>query len=144
MSDMAIPAVNSNATTQAPASRIPIKTLGQEDFIKILVTQMTSQDPMNPQKDTEFVAQMAQFSQLESSKTVTSELTSMREQQDFLKANSLIGRRVQMASDDGMYIGTVSGVEMKGKEPLLQVGEETFALADLIRVDQPQSGTYAK
>lgn len=137
---MSVPAVSAPspaATDPASIVRNPIQTLGQEDFIKILVTQLTTQDPMNPQKDSEFIGQMAQFSQLESSKSMTSELQTLRTQQDFLKANSLLGRQVQF--DDGSgestgYIGSVSGLEVVNGEPLLSVGTKTFSLADVVRV----------
>ena len=39
--------------------------LGQDAFLRILVTQMKHQNPLEPQKDTEFIGQMAQFSSLE-------------------------------------------------------------------------------
>ena len=64
----------SSAAIAADTSRVPIQTLGQNDFLKLLVTQMTSQDPLNPQKDTDFIAQMAQFSSLEQSKTMASDV----------------------------------------------------------------------
>ena len=41
------------------------KTLGQEDFLTILITQLSNQDPTQPMKDTEFIAQMAQFSSVQ-------------------------------------------------------------------------------
>ncbi|RLQ90996.1 flagellar hook assembly protein FlgD [Planomicrobium sp. Y74] len=55
---------NAMAGTAAKTSD-PQNTLGQDAFLKILVTQMKHQDPMEPLKDTEFIGQMAQFSSLE-------------------------------------------------------------------------------
>ena len=57
-------------TTNTPAAGTASKTdpknsLGQDAFLKILVTQMQHQDPMEPLKDTEFIGQMAQFTSLE-------------------------------------------------------------------------------
>ena len=43
------------------------KEMGQEDFLQLLVTQLKNQDPLKPTDNTEFVAQLAQFSQLEQS-----------------------------------------------------------------------------
>lgn len=55
------------ATTAGAAAKTgdPQNSLGQDAFLKILVTQMKHQDPMEPLKDTEFIGQMAQFTSLE-------------------------------------------------------------------------------
>ena len=45
--------------------RIPKQTLGQDDFLQLLVTQLTQQDPMSPKSDSEFISQMASFSSLD-------------------------------------------------------------------------------
>lgn len=50
-----------NATKQADQQN----NLGKDAFLKILVTQMQNQNPLEPMKDTEFIGQMAQFSSLE-------------------------------------------------------------------------------
>jgi flagellar basal-body rod modification protein FlgD len=129
------------------AGRVPIQTLGQEDFIKILVTQLTTQDPMNPQKDTEFIGQMAQFSQLESSKDMRTELENLRLQQDFLKANSMIGRKVQFDPEEGLgFVGTVTGMQVVDGQPQLAVGDKLFTLSDVVRIEQATAtgGTYAR
>jgi flagellar basal-body rod modification protein FlgD len=86
------------------AERVPMQKLGQDEFIKILVTQLRSQDPLNPQKDTEFVGQMAQFSALESTKLMQEEIQSLR-------ANSLLGQTVEIAGEENNIIGQVSSVD---------------------------------
>ncbi len=54
------------SATDTPRTAGP-RELGQGDFLKLLVTQLKHQDPLNPTNNTEFVAQLAQFSQLEQS-----------------------------------------------------------------------------
>ncbi len=57
------PASGSASPAGPASSKKPV--LGKDDFMKLLVTQMENQDPLNPMKDTEFIAQLAQFSSLE-------------------------------------------------------------------------------
>jgi flagellar basal-body rod modification protein FlgD len=54
----------STPTTPTPASDGP-KAMGQDEFLKLLVTQLQHQDPMNPIENHDFIAQTAQFTQLE-------------------------------------------------------------------------------
>jgi flagellar basal-body rod modification protein FlgD len=80
---MATVSTNFNTTSNPvelpdATARTPVQTLGQEDFLNLLVAQMSQQDPMNPQKDNEFIAQMAQFSALEQSKTMQQDMAALR------------------------------------------------------------------
>jgi flagellar hook assembly protein FlgD len=54
----------SNPTSETPTSDGP-KAMGQDEFLKLLVTQLQHQDPMNPIENQDFIAQTAQFTQLE-------------------------------------------------------------------------------
>jgi flagellar basal-body rod modification protein FlgD len=129
------PSANSASSADA-ASRVPIQTLGQNDFLKLLVTQMSAQDPMNPQSDTQFIAQMAQFSALENSKSLTTEMQTMR-------ASQLLGQTVQLKLDGGdrFATGVVSAVDSQTGAPQLIVNGNPYSLDDVIRV---QSTTTAK
>ena len=56
--------------TQVSEDRVPSKSLTQNDFLKLLVAQMTQQDPLNPKSDIEMIPQMVSFTQLEQSKNM--------------------------------------------------------------------------
>ena len=141
-------AISNISTDHTPsgAERIPVKSLGQEDFIKILVTQLTSQDPMNPQKDTEFVAQMAQFSALESTKAMQTEIQTLR-------AHQLLGQTVEINLDDaGTVEGEVTAVDSSNVNgsPMIIVGGRSYSIEDVVRVAQtvpqndPETATAQK
>ena len=122
-------------TAGTAASRIPIKTLGQDAFLGLLVAQLTHQDPLDPMKDTEFVSQMAQFTSLEQTKAMQSDISLMRSQQQMLQAMSLLGREALVQSKDGVPItGVVGGFEMEGQVPKLIVGDRKYDLSDIISI----------
>ena len=57
------------------------KQLGKDDFLKLLITQLSQQDPTSPMKDQDFIAQMAQFSSLEQMKNISSGISRMEAKQ---------------------------------------------------------------
>lgn len=116
---------NTDLSSLPGSARVPAKTLGQEDFLKLLTTQMSNQDPMNPQSDAEFIAQMAQFSSLEQSKTMMQDMASLR-------ANSLLGNTVTVTdkeSDSGVTTGVVTRVVMVDKTPQIVIGDSRYDLS---------------
>jgi flagellar basal-body rod modification protein FlgD len=126
------PPVNVVPGTLIPQNRVPIKTLDQQDFIKLLVAQMTQQDPLNPKSDLEMIPQMVSFTQLEQSKSMQSDLAQLRAEQQLLRANSLLGRTVEIQDGNGARItGQVSAVQMEEGTPKLVVNGRRFDLAQL-------------
>ena len=77
--------------------------LGRDEFLKLLVAQLENQDPLSPQDNGEFVAQLAQFSSLEEAQNLTSSFEGFAanfQSTQHLQATSLVGRPVHVASDN--------------------------------------------
>jgi len=76
--------------------------LGKDDFLKLLVTQLKNQDPLNPMDDKEFIAQMAQFSTLEQMQNMNSGFNNLR-------AIGLLGKNVYATLNNNGNINDVFG-----------------------------------
>src|SRR3954465_4001565 len=99
------------ATNRAPGVNTTKKPgeIGKDDFLKLLVGQLQHQDPMQPSDDTQFIGQMAQFSQLEQ-ETNTAKSTDQLVRASTL---SLIGRTVSYTdSTQGVQTGVVTQVDI--------------------------------
>ncbi|HEV7300461.1 MAG TPA: flagellar hook capping FlgD N-terminal domain-containing protein [Tepidisphaeraceae bacterium] len=87
--------------------------LKTEDFIKMMITQLQNQDPMEPAKNGELLQQMSQIGQLESSTALQENLKTMVVQNQIGSAAGLIGKKVGgLGSDDKPLEGTVSSVKV--------------------------------
>lgn len=112
------------------------KTLGQDDFLKLLAKQFQSQDPMKPMEDTSFIAQMAQFTSLQQTGAMSKDLSAMMAQQQLATANSYLGHRVTVATPDGKTIsGDVAGVEITDGTPRLVIGDYTYPISAVVLVE---------
>ena len=140
----AISAISANKATAAAdgtdtsstASRIPQKTLGQNDFLKLLAKQFQTQDPMKPMEDTAFIAQMAQFSSLEQSKTMSTDMAALRADQQRTVANSYLGHRVTVDAGKGATdSGDVTAIDSRGTEPQLVINGKLFPLSAVLLVE---------
>lgn len=126
---------DSSTSSTDSSSALPQQTLGQSDFLNLLVTQMENQDPMNPMSDTDFIAQMASFTSLEQSKDTEASIQSMQ-------ANDLIGRQVMVQGSDGVVnTGTVSGVLMDSGAPNLVVNGQLYTLDEVVSVATAATNT---
>lgn len=94
---------SAGAAAQAAASaKSNSTTLGKDDFLKLLTTQMQQQDPTQPMDNTAFVAQLAQFSSLEQMNNVNDTLTKMLTSQNTAlqtSATSMVGKTAVFNSD---------------------------------------------
>jgi flagellar basal-body rod modification protein FlgD len=105
------------------------RTLGADDFMKILMTQLTAQDPMNPMKDTEFIAQMANFSSLEQMRSLSQSFSAYSNSQQMATAPLYLGCDVTVkdpSSPTGETTGTVESVTVRDGKPALLINGKTY------------------
>ncbi|MFO7294605.1 MAG: flagellar hook capping FlgD N-terminal domain-containing protein [Caldicoprobacter sp.] len=126
---MYVSSVNSQAYT-VKNSKQSDNHLGKDAFLKLLVTQLKYQDPLNPMEDREFIAQLAQFSTLELMQNLSNDFTS-------LKAMGLLDKIVyaEKRSENSGWVtpvyGRVEGVSMVNGKVILHVNGNDVALDDV-------------
>lgn len=103
------------------AASAPSSSLGLQDFVKVLTTQLTYQDPLKPMDNQEFMAQMAQFTALEQTQQLNERMQQSIENQAALQSIGLIGRTVEFSTASGRSSGTVSALSLQGELPVLSV-----------------------
>jgi flagellar basal-body rod modification protein FlgD len=136
-----------SAVTPAPSSSTPTSSssstplvsgnatssLGKDDFIKLLVTQLQNQDPLDPLKDSDFIAQLAQFSSLEGIQQLNTNISSLLLQQQLAQSTGLIGKKItfSVTGSTQPQNGQVDAVNVANGGVTLAVGNQTVALTQL-------------
>ncbi len=119
-------------------------SIGKDAFLQILASQLANQDPLNPMSDTDFIAQMAQFSALEQMQNLNSTFANYQ-------AYSMIGKNVfaTITDSDGItkqIYGQVTGVAVSGGTAYLEVGSYDVPLSGVSAVynDNAMDGTISQ
>ena len=130
----------SNTEKKSTEKKTANDALGKDDFLKLLVTQMQNQDPMNPTDSKESIAQLAQFSSLEqmtniatAMNTLSESMTNFSQQSSLTQGAALIGKWVSGIDTDGEtpIEGTVEAVKWLDGDPKLQIRKVDGTLVDL-------------
>jgi len=104
-------------TTDNTAASTSGAVLGKDDFLKLLVTQMKNQDPLNPMDGTEYTAQLAQFSSLEALQNIDAEIQQLKTTQaaaNNSRAADYLGKTVTAVGDSfDLSNGTVSNLRYR-------------------------------
>jgi flagellar basal-body rod modification protein FlgD len=113
------------------------KVLDKDDFLKILITQLTNQDPTQPLEDKEFIAQMAQFSTLEQMMNMSGDLSKVYSLINRTNAYSLLGKTATVFDGAERITGTVEAVS--GDDfPQIMVGGKYYDYnsVETVRVEE--------
>jgi flagellar basal-body rod modification protein FlgD len=135
------------ATGATPSTSISAKSkeLGDKDtFLKLLVAQLKYQDPSNPADSTQFLAQTAQFTQVEKLGDIADLLKSQR----LTGVSGLVGHNVTYMDENGArQSGVISAAKLNGdSEPILRIGNTDVQLSKVMEVlsTAPQSDETTK
>jgi len=116
---MTVGAIQSGANAPTGNSRTTMDTY---QFLRLLIVELTSQNPMDPVKDRDFLAQMAQLNTAQQMERIGNMFTTFQ-------AAGLIGREVEAVLPTGTVLtGKVESVQMRAGRVLLTVNGETVAL----------------
>lgn len=131
---MAVEAIGN--TLSNPESNVQQSSLGQDDLFKILLAQLSYQDPMKPLDNQEFIAQLAQFSNLDQSQQANDKIDSLITMQASNQAIQLLGLTVQVQQEGDSVIGSVESINYEEGSPVLTIKQDTGELLYNIRLSQ--------
>lgn len=118
---MATSAVGVSTTTTN--TNLQASGIGQEDFMKILLTQLTYQDPLKPMDNQQFIAQLAQFTSLEQTRQLNDRVDTLLAIQGATQSIGLIGKTVEVSTTNGTTngtsVGTVTTINFAQGQPQL-------------------------
>lgn len=120
---------NTRPTNTSNKSNVSNDSLGKDAFLQLLVTQLKYQDPLNPTEDTEFIGQLAQFSQLETMQNLSQSFTNTQ-------AFSLVGKEVVLKVSDSankqtFVTGKVDYVTIDNGKAYVTINENSYSIDDL-------------
>lgn len=95
--------------------------IGLQDFMRILLTQLTYQDPLKPMDNQQFMAQVAQFTTLEQTQQLNNKIDALLSTQASLQSVGLIGRNVDVTTATGIVSGSVTALSLRGETPLISI-----------------------
>jgi len=116
--------------------------LSQTAFLQLMVAQMKYQDPLQPQSNSQFLAQLAQFSTLQqmtslaqTNNQILQALSSIQTMDSLTLAHQMLGTQVQVTDASGSTLsGNISAVKMVNGEPQVVVNGQTYPLTSVVQM----------
>lgn len=111
-------------------------SLGQEDYMELMVTQLKNQNPLEPMENKEFISQMAQFSQVQGVNKIAQLVESSTPFNKLSSATSMLGQTIEYKGDDENTTesGTVEQVIRQDGKTKLDIGNDQIAIDRVVSV----------
>lgn len=127
-------AIESIGRVSNESQGLPQQAVNTDDFLKLFLTQLNYQDPLEPVDNREFLTQLAEFSSLQIANSNSKSMESLLDVSSVNQSVSLLGKEVLVNSGNipgGSAVGTVSAIELNGNNMVLGVN---ISADDVIRV----------
>lgn len=120
-----------------------VQTMGKDQFLKLLITEMQHQDPTNPMQDREFIAQMAQFSSLEQMVNFNAGMNKLIGNMNFQQSFDLLGKNVEITATDKVddqgnpeiIKGMVSSIKRNEQDTMVTVNGNIYSAGLITSVE---------
>jgi flagellar basal-body rod modification protein FlgD len=136
-------AITSQSSTDSNNIPLPsAQMLSQQDFLNLLVAQMTAQDPLKPTDSQDLLSQMTQFSTLNANNSMQTQLANLGVSQQFSEAGSLLGKQVTLQLDSKTTAqGIVTGIDTSASIPQIIVNGQSYTLDKVTSITNPTAPT---
>ena len=128
---MAVDAIGS-AVGVGSTGAVQSASVAQDEFLRLFLTQLSFQDPLEPVDNREFLAQLAQFSTVEQLRQNNENIEGLLSLDATSQALGLLGRIVEIEGDTETTIGTVTTISTTGGNPLLTIQTEDGSVVDTV------------
>lgn len=134
---------DASATSSTQQAATSAFGLSFDALLRIILTQLTYQDPLKPMDNFQFVSQLAQFSQIQLGQTTNDRLQTLVSAQSTLQAASLLGREVDVSGGAAIVTGKVTAVSFDNGDPRVTVetgDQQTISNLALSSISQIRPG----
>ncbi|MEJ2044244.1 MAG: flagellar hook capping FlgD N-terminal domain-containing protein [Reinekea sp.] len=123
--------------------------MGKTEFLELMIAKLNNQDPLNPQEDAQFIAELAQFSTVEGIQNMSSQmedLSATYKSTQALQASSLVGGAVTVAGNDtaslswGYMVHGSAEVDKAGSDLVLQIEDSFGEIVEEVEVGYVDAG----
>ena len=126
---------SSSNSSQGTGSADPLKGLDLDHFLKLMITELQNQDPLNPLDNAQMLQQISQIREIGSTDKLTRTLDAVLLGQNLTSASGLIGKEIRGLGDDLKPVsGTVDRVSVAGGVPKLHVQNSTVTLSNVSEI----------
>ena len=112
-----------------------LRDLDMDEFLKLMITELQNQDPLNPLENNEILQQISQIREIGATGKLTETLEAVLLGQNLTSATSMIGKTIEALSDDAQTVrGVVDKISVTDGEPRLHIGDKSIRLNNVSQV----------